>query len=222
MGSLKDFVESYLANKKIEDYEGWVSKYGKDASSSYAEALSSAERTYARGQATYGRVASDLQSKGLTGSGYSAYLSGKAYERYAGSREAALTAKQKTEDDNRIRYASYREERETAAREEGEGAFRKALSSLFSSKIVDEESGAAYLAAFGITGEMAKEMAKINQSVKSGSEYRDEVFNFCLENYYNHDQTVAYAIGLGLSAEEAEALGKAVETIRSTGTNYGR
>lgn len=222
MGSLKDFVENYLSNKKIEDYESWLSLYGKDAAGNYAEALSSAERTYARGQATYGTRAAMLESKGLTGSGYGEYLNGKAYERYAKSRENALIEKQQTEADNRTRYATYRTEKEDAAREKGEAVFQKALNSLFSSKIVDEDSGAAYLAAFGITGDMAAEMAKINQSVKSGSEYREDVFKFCIENYYNREQTVAYATGLGLSAEEAEALGEAVEKIMSRYGNYGR
>ena len=222
MGSLKDFVEKHLANKKIEDYEGWLSLYGKDAKADYAEALSSVERTYARGQATYGAKAAALQDKGLTGSGYGEYLSGKAYEQYAKGRENALVRRQETEADNRARYAVYRTEREEDARDEGQALFQKALSSLFSSKIVDEKSGAAYLAAFGITGETANEMAKLNQSVKSGSEYRGEVFEFCLENYYDRDQTIAYATGLGLSAEEAEALGDAVGKIMSRYGNYGR
>ena len=149
MGSLKDFVEAYISNKKIEDYESWLSLYGKDAEASYASSLQNAERTYARGQATYGSKAAGLLDKGLTGSGYGAYLDGKAYERYATSRENATQRRQKDEEENRIRYASYRTEKEEAARGEGESLYKSALSALLSSGISDEKSGAAYLSALG-------------------------------------------------------------------------
>ena len=215
MGSLSKFIETHLANKKIEDYESWLSLYGKDAQKEYSESLASAERTFAKGRATYGSLAADLQDRGLTGSGYGEYLEGKAYERYAGSRESALAQKQRTESENRNRYATYRTEREEEARDEGEELYRKALTSLFSSKIMDTESGAAYLAAFGITGDTASEMAKLNQNVKSGSDQRGQVFRFCLENAYDRNQTIAYAIGMGLSEQEASQLGDAVEQIMS-------
>ena len=86
MGSLSKFIETHLANKKIEDYEGWLSLYGKNADEEYGERLASAERTFAKGHATYGNLAADLQDKGLTGSGYGEYLEGKAYERYSDHR----------------------------------------------------------------------------------------------------------------------------------------
>ena len=67
MGSLSKFIEKHLANKKIEDYESWLSLYGKDADKQYGERLASAERTFAKGHATYGDLAADLKDKGLTG-----------------------------------------------------------------------------------------------------------------------------------------------------------
>jgi hypothetical protein len=213
MGSLSKFIETHLANKKIEDYESWLSLYGKNAKEEYSERLASAERTFAKGRATYGDLAADLQDKGLTGSGYGEYLEGKAYERYANSRESALLQKQKTDAENKSRYAAYRTEREETARNEGEELYRKALSSLFSSKITDADSGAAYLAAFGITGETASEMAKINQSVKSGNELQGEILRYCIDHSFGRNQTIAYAKGLGLSQEEAALLGDAMSNI---------
>ena len=213
MGSLSKFIETHLANKKIEDYESWLSLYGKNAKEEYSESLAATERTFAKGRATYGDLAADLQEKGLTGSGYGEYLEGKAYERYVGSRESALAQKQKTEAENRSRYAAYRTEREESARQEGEDLYRKAITSLFSSKIIDTDGGAAYLAAFGITGDTANEMAKLNQSVKSASDQRGDILRFCIENFYDRNQTMAYAIGLGLSEEEARNLGDAMEKI---------
>lgn len=215
MGSLSKFIETHLANKKIEDYEGWLSLYGKDAKEAYGESITSAERTFAKGRATYGDLAADLQEKGLTGSGYGAYLEGKAYEQYATSRERALAQKQKTEAENKTRYATYRAEREESARKEGEELYHKAINALLTSKIVDADSGAAYLAAFGITGDAADEMAKLNQSVKSGSEDKGEILRFCIQNSYNRNQTIAYATIMGLSYEEASQLGDAMETILS-------
>lgn len=218
MGSLSKFIETHLANKKIEDYESWLSLYGKNAKEEYSERLASAERTFAKERATYGDLAADLQNKGLTGSGYGEYLEGKAYERYANSRESALLQKQKTDAENKSRYAAYRTEREDTARSEGEELYRKALTSLFSSKITDADSGTAYLAAFGITGETANKMAKINQSVKSRNDQQGEILRYCIENAFSRDQTIAYAIGIGLSQEEANRLGDAMNTIVP---NYG-
>ncbi|MBO7170101.1 MAG: hypothetical protein J6W28_02875 [Clostridia bacterium] len=215
MGSLSKFIEKHLANKKIEDYESWLSLYGKDADKQYGERLASAERTFAKGHATYGDLAADLKDKGLTGSGYGEYLEGKAYERYVGSRESALAEKEKTEADNKSRYGAYRTEREESAREEADSLYRKAINSLFSSKVIDAEGGAAYLAAFGITGDTAIEMAKLNQDVKSGSEERGAVFRYCVENFYDRNQTIAYAMGMGLSEKEATQLGDAMEKILS-------
>ena len=222
MGNLSYFLESYLANKKIEDYEGWLALYGKDAQKEYAKDLAGAERTFAKGHTTYGDLAADLQDRGLTGSGYGEYLEGKVYERYAKSRDDALTRKQATEADNRSRYSAYRVEKEESALKEGEDLYRKAISSLFSSKIVDANSGSAYLASFGITGDAANEMAMLNQDMKSGSEYRGDVFQYCLERGYDKDQTIAYATAIGLTEKEATLLGDAVKKIMSRYQNYGR
>ena len=56
-------------------------------------------------------------------------------------------------------------------------------------------------------------MAKLNQSVKSASDQRGDILRFCIENFYDRNQTMAYAIGLGLSEEEARNLGDAMEKI---------
>ncbi len=223
MGTLKKFVDTYLANKKIEDYEGWVSVHGKDAEGDYQKAIAAADRGYAADLATYGSRADRLLSRGLTGSGYSDYLSGKAMESYAAARGNALTAKKAAEKENREGYARYLANAEAQNAKEAKEAkdiYKNAVTSLFSHEFADEETAVAYLTAFGIDEKTARGLAKVRPlpTVK-GEAGQAEVLGYCISYYLTPEQAYLYARGCGLSEENARAVAEAAKALVPTYNN---
>ena len=213
MGTLKQFVDTYLANKRIEDYESWVAAYGKDTEKRYAEAMAAADSGYAKDLATYGSRADKLLARGLTGSGYSDYLSGKAMESYAKARSEALTAKETADAENKQGYARYLRETEDKTKEEAEGIYKNAITSLFAKNFAEEDAAVAYLSAFGIEGDVAKSIAAARPVLKEKDEGQADVLSHCIAYRYTREQAYIYAKGCGLSDENAQAVASATEVF---------
>ncbi len=223
MATLEDFIKQYLKNKKIEDYESWLDKYGKDTEDSYKAAVKQADTAYAEAKATHGVRAEALLERGLTGSGYGDYLDGLAYTERQRAVANAKQARAKGEAESRTAYAAYldkeRSEATKAAKESSEKRTSLFLS-LLSQNVEDEASAAAFLTENGLDGETAARMAKESVSmVKNSTSAKKAVLSTVLKNYMSYTDAYNYAISYGLSPALAEEIAKTAHSIMNATFN---
>ena len=90
-------------------YTEWLTKGGMNgmAQKQYDAAVRAAETDYAKSRALYGQNAETLGRAGLTGSGYSDYLTGAGFSAMQGAKVAAADTKALTEAQQRLSYADY-------------------------------------------------------------------------------------------------------------------
>lgn len=90
-------------------YTEWLTKGGMNgqAQKEYDAAVRAAETDYAKTLALYGQNAETLGRAGLTGSGYSDYLTGAGFSAMQGAKVAAADTKALTEAQQRLSYADY-------------------------------------------------------------------------------------------------------------------
>lgn len=90
-------------------YTEWLTKGGMNgmAQKEYDAAVRAAETDYAKTLALYGQNAETLGRAGLTGSGYSDYLTGAGFSAMQGAKVAAADTKALTEAQQRMSYADY-------------------------------------------------------------------------------------------------------------------
>ncbi|MBP3437220.1 MAG: hypothetical protein J6K61_04880 [Clostridia bacterium] len=217
---LEDFIKQYLANKKIEDYEGWVSQYGQDTAKTYKQALADADSRYAEAQATHGTKAAALLSRGMTGSGYSDYLSGLAYTERQKERLTATEKKSQADADNKKNYALYTQgltaEAEKAFAEK-EARLSSAFSALLKQEVETVEGAKAFLTANGIEEELAEKIAQGSVDIiRNSSGKKKEVLEYVLGKYMPYEYAYQYAIACGLSEKLAEEVARAAQSMRNS------
>lgn len=90
-------------------YTEWLMKGGMNgqAQKEYDAAVRAAETDYAKTLALYGQNAETLGRAGLTGSGYTDYLTGAGFSAMQGAKVAAADTKALTEAQQRLSYADY-------------------------------------------------------------------------------------------------------------------
>lgn len=90
-------------------YTEWLTKGGMNgqAQKKYDAAVRAAETDYAKTLALYGQNAETLGRAGLTGSGYTDYLTGAGFSAMQGAKVAAADTKALTEAQQRLSYADY-------------------------------------------------------------------------------------------------------------------
>ena len=90
-------------------YTEWLMAGGMNgqAQKAYDAAVRAAETDYAKTLALYGQNAETLGRAGLTGSGYSDYLTGAGFSAMQGAKVAAADTKALTEAQQRLSYADY-------------------------------------------------------------------------------------------------------------------
>lgn len=90
-------------------YTEWLIKGGMNgmAQKEYDAAVRAAETDYAKTLALYGQNAETLGRAGLTGSGYTDYLTGAGFSAMQGAKVAAADTKALTEAQQRLSYADY-------------------------------------------------------------------------------------------------------------------
>ncbi len=210
MAKLANFIEQYLKNKKISDYEGWLALYGKDAESAYAEERAAADTEYAASRAEYGKKASLLYGRGLSGSGYSDYLNGVAYGARTAARDRALQKRNATTEENERGYLAYldglrKEEESAAAAKDAEE--KKIYNDLLSKSFMDEKTALTYLLGRGIEEEKAKKMAKESMEIMRGSRtYFNQIISELSAMNWGYQACYRYALEKGLSETAAESI----------------
>ena len=217
MATLEDFIKQYLKNKKIEDYESWLVKYGEDAEGAYRDSVKAADTAMAEAKSTYGTRASSLLSRGMTGSGYGDYLDGVAYAQRQKQVDTALAAKTKTEAKNKKAYAAYLDSEAEKAEKAATADSQKKTDlflDLLSQNIEDEASAAAFLTAGGLDEETASRLAKESLSmVKNTSSTKKAVLETVLKKYMSYTDAYKYAVAYGLSPTVAEEIARAASTL---------
>ena len=209
MAKLKSFIENYLKNQKISDYEGWLSLYGKDAESEYQRSRAEADNTYERSRAEHGARASALYSKGLSGSGYSDFLNHSAYAQKQASMQRASDVRAQTEKENRKGYLSYLEgeaDAIEAAEKEKEAEEKKIFSDLISQKLLSENAAITYLTSRGVDPERAEALARESIEILHGSKsYLDQIISEASSARMDYTSAYKYALTKGLSEEAAHS-----------------
>lgn len=111
----------YTSGNKYKSYSGlmplipgmsyteWLTNGGMNgqAQKEYDAAVRAAETDYAKTLALYGQNAETLGRAGLTGSGYTDYLTGAGFSAMQGAKVAAADTKALTETQQRLSYADY-------------------------------------------------------------------------------------------------------------------
>lgn len=218
MAKLEEFIEQYLKNKKAEDYESWLSRYGEDSDGQYRDTVAAADSLYAESLATHGKKSAALLANGMTGSGYSDYLDGVAYAEKMRGRAEADRQRQESEARNRKGYAAFLDQ----ATEYGEKKVQEerernddAISELLSQKTLDFVSAKKYLLYRGMDEDTAQAVATTCVYLTRNSDTRAQrVLQHALANFYGFNATYNYAIANGLTESVAKQIAGAAYASR--------
>lgn len=210
MAKLKNFIENYLKNQKISDYEGWLALYGKDGDAAFREAKAEADTAYAAARAEHGARASSLYEKGLSGSGYSDFINHTAYATKQNAIRDALREKQKTNAENERGYLSYLEgiaEKEATEQKAKKEEEEKIFTSLLSQKILDEKAAVTYLTARGVAEQRARELAAQSLKIQRGSQsYLNQIVSEAEAADMDYYTAYSYALAKGLDDATANSV----------------
>lgn len=214
MAKLEDFIENYLKNKKISDYEGWLALYGRDGEREYRDALAAADNGYAAARAEYGKRGAALAEAGLTGGGYSDYLNHTAYATRAAGRQRAESQRAATREENERGYLSYLKseaDAEEKAAAEKKSKEEKIFGELLGKNLLDRDSAIVYLVSRGVERKRAEELADESIAVLRGSEsYQNKLISEATSLKMDYETAYNYALVKGLSEEAARSVASIV------------
>ena len=231
--SLEDFIKNYIDSQIIsnekESYESYTKKNGIDSRAIYDMGLIEAETDYKKSRAEYGALAENLASNGLTGGGYSDYLTGKAYSEMQKKKGELLRDYTENERKNRTSYEGYlsglkKQENDamkdyldflvTLEKQNGSG-YTKAIKEISSGGIVDYESAYALALRSGLNEDDAKSAAEIGVRV-SKDKRNKEIIKTVIAKEMIRGEAFYYALSLGLSEEEAVEIADHAENINDS------
>ena len=203
--TLEDFVKNYVQSKASsetnEEYRKWLKNNGVNSELIYDASIKDITGDYAKAKSEHGSLAESLGRLGLTASGYSDYLSGKAYsemqKRKAGARDAYL----KNESENRKGYADY-----VAIKAKAESnTYADAVKEISDAGIINYDEAYKLAVGKGLPSDIAELAAKVgSDSVRKKT--RENVLKVIISQGFSQKQAQQYALALGLSKEDAEEL----------------
>ena len=203
--TLEEFVENYIQNKAKssteQSYADWLRLNGINAEKIYSDSISDITVDYARAKSQYGANAEALARLGLNSSGYSDYLSGKAYGEMQKSKSNAKSKYVESTNKNAAGYEDYLSQ------------YTKAENKIFES-IVDEISGKgiidftqaySYAIGAGLGEDAAKAAAKTGSDL-SRTALKKSIVNTVITKQLTSGEAKEYALQLGLGEEEADEI----------------
>ncbi len=211
--TLEEFIGEYVANKARsntkESYESWLRKNGVNSESIYADALKEIDTDYKTSLSTHGSDAEALHRLGLTGSGYSDYLSGKAYSEMQSEKRHARADYEENVKKNQKGYQSYLD----AYMKNERMLFEDVIKTMSRDGILDYTTAYRYGVNKGLSDASAAEAARL------AGEYtrltlKSTVMNKIISAALTETQAMEYALGLGLGEDDAKVLGEYAKQIR--------
>ena len=216
--TLEDFVKNYIKNKEKSSGEGaykaWVSERGIDSEKLYSDTVRDIEGDYHRSKSEYGSVAERLSRLGLSGSGYSDYLNGKAYSEMQRQKANAKETYAKNELSNRRGFSDYVESVEKKLSSD----YKNTVSEIESLGITDENEAYELAISKGLSEEEAALVAK-SASENARKKLRDKALLTILNKNYGEKQAFQYAVAVGLPEDVANELSMYADMINRDG-NY--
>ena len=219
--TLEDFIKTYIQNVKVssspESYKEWLKSYGVDSRAILGESLSDIGADYERARSGFGANAERLSSLGLSSSGYSDYLSAKAYESMQKRKAGAYDKYSENEKANRSGFRDYVEsalkEEESARKAENE-SFYRTVSDIVDAGIRDEEEAYGFALEVGLSEEKARAVAKTaTDTVKR--RLTEETLRYIISHGFDKDQAKQFALAQGHSEDEANVLAGYADSINS-------
>lgn len=182
---------SYLSGANGSGYGEYLANAGKGVQAGYDQAVAAARRGYEQGKATYGASGESLARAGLTGSGYSDYLEGKAFSAMQQNIGAAERGRAQSYADyltsaeqSAASLAEYLAGQEAAAKEKLDLAINGAITSAINggSKYVSIEALKEYAAQQGVAFDDATMASITDRLAAQGITVADRA---TVENYNN-------------------------------------
>ena len=195
------FDEKMDTNKKIENlniregalsYEDWLRKGGIDTQRDFNDAAKAAAQEYDRSIAGYGANAEAMAQAGLSGSGYSDYLTGNAYAARQRSIDTARQTKTLADNASRQGYLNYLEDYENTQR----GNIGAAIEKLAAMGLTGE-SAKNYLGMMGISGDYADYITGVVEEMSAETPDKQALLSNLLSNGITGEAALSYAKYLG-------------------------
>ena len=187
-------------------YEEWMRAAGIDTQRDFNAAAKAAAKEYDRSLGTYGATAEAMGRAGLSGSGYSDYLTGNAYAARQGSIDTARQTKTLADDASRQGYMNYLQDYEDGQR----GNIAAAIGELSAMGLTGDKAK-QYLSMMGIDAGYADYVVGIvDEMAAEGDPDKQALLTELLSNNLSGDAAMSYAKFLGFDdATAAEVIGMA-------------
>ncbi len=211
--TLEDFIKKYTSSG-AKNYSDFLRGEGDDSELSYASSLKNASMTYDRSRAAYGGSGEAMARRGLTGSGYSAYLDANAYSEMQKSKREALEKKNTSDAQNKIRYADYLKNYEN----ERINALRNTIDGIASYAPTDKDLASEYALYSGLDGDMAEKVAGLGISLgkkEMTSKEMQTLINTLVTKNYSRGNLYYYLTAIGMSQDEANELADVIYKLSS-------
>ncbi len=210
--TLEEFISEYIANKvksnSKDSYEAWLRSNGINAEKIYTDSIKEIEADYKTKLASYGSEAEAVAKLGLSGSGYSDYINGKAYSEMQREKSKARSIYSENSVKNERGYQNYI----NAYNKEQLEKFDDVVKTINRNDIIDYETAYKYAVSQGLSDDDAKAAAKIASDTAKKA-LKDYVMKIIVNNGLSETEAKEFAIGLGLSEEEAANLGAHAKEI---------
>ena len=203
--TLEEFIKTYVENKakreSPESYADWLMKNGVNAEKILSDRTSIINSDYAKALSGYGAGAESLSRLGLTGSGYSDYIKGRAYSVMQGEKQKAISDYTENIRKNASGYSEYI----SKITSENNEKIRKTVNDIVKKGFINYDDAYNYAVTVGLSEEDAKAAAK-GGSDSAREELKHEVMKAIKNSALTKNEAFNYALGVGLTNEEAAIL----------------
>lgn len=203
--TLEEFVENYIKNKAAsstkESYVDWLASNGVAADKIYSDSIKAINADYMKARSEYGANAEKLAGLGLTSSGYSDYLRGKAYSEMQRGKAAARDSYAQAARQNDRGYQEYLQK---YAESESQ-SYEKIIGEITEKGIIDYTTAYNYAVGAGLGNDMAMAAAKTASDI-SRAKLKESITKTVLYQKLTADQAMEYALLLGLSDVDAKEI----------------
>ena len=210
--TLEDFVKNYIQNQENStaksDYGRWVSENGIDSQKIYDDSIRDITSDYKKSKSEFGSLAESLSSLGLTASGYSDYLNGKAYYAMQKRKEGAKNTYVENERQNLKGYSEYI----SSLAKDAESNYKNVVNTIKNAGIADYDEAYNFAIAQGLS-ESSAELAARSASDTVKKKIRETALKTIIAENFSGSRALQYSLALGLPESEAQELAEYANKI---------